>query len=71
MGFINSKLIRRFKDTNDNFYEIRQKNNGHYFLLIKENEKKYAKIIEGNKYKIFNTLKEIHLKTKFIEIKEN
>ena len=65
---INDKLIRKFKDLENNIYTIWQKSNDHYYLTIKENNKNYAKIINGSKYKIFSTLKEIHKNTIFIDL---
>ena len=65
---IKDKLIRKFKDTENNIYEIKQKYNKHYYLTIKEKNKNGAKIINGSKYKIFTILKEIHKNTKFIDI---
>lgn len=65
---INDKLIRKFKDLENNIYTIWQKNNNHYYLTIRENNKNGAKIINGSKYKIFSTLKEIHKNTSFIDL---
>ena len=65
---INDKIIKKFKDTENNIYIIWQKSNKHYYLTIKENNKNGAKIINGSKYKIFYTLKEIHKNTKFIDL---
>lgn len=64
---IKDKIIRKFKDTNNNEYEIRQKNNGHYYLTIKNNNEKGARIINGSKYKIFEKLKQLHKNTTFID----
>ena len=65
---INDKIIRKFKDTNGNNYEIRQKWNGHYYLIIREAGKIEGKIISGSKNKIFSKLQEIHKNTNFIEL---
>jgi hypothetical protein len=60
------KLIRKFKDTNNNEYKIIQKNNKNYYLVIYKNGAKNGTIITGSKYEIFSKLKEIHKGTKFI-----
>lgn len=64
---INDKIIRRFKDKNNNIYEIRKKANNHYYLVVFEKKEKGGKIIEGSKNFIFNYLKEKHKNNKFIE----
>lgn len=64
---IKNKIIRKFKDTNNNEYEIKQKTNGHYYLTIKNKNEKGARVINGSKYKIIEKLKEIHKNTKFID----
>ena len=43
---VKDKIIRKFKDSSNNIYEIRKKANGHCYLIIKENEKGFGKIIE-------------------------
>ena len=43
---IKDKIIKKFKDSENNLYEIRQKNNGHFYLIIKENKNNFGKIIE-------------------------
>lgn len=62
---IKDKLIRKFKDINNNEYKIMQKNNKNYYLVIYKNGVKNGTIITGSKYKIFSKLKEIHKSTKF------
>ena len=65
---VKDKTIRKFKDKNDNEYKIKQKNNGHYYLIIRENRKMEGKIISGSKNKIFAKLQEIHKSTNFIDL---
>lgn len=65
---INDKIIRKFKDIKGNEYEIRQKANKHFYLIVKEKNKNFGKIIEGSKIYILNYLKEKHKNNKFIEI---
>lgn len=65
---IKDKIIRKFKDTNNNFYEIRKKANGHFYLIIHENGKNYGRIFNGNKIEIFKLLQNIHEKVKFKDI---
>lgn len=65
---IQDKIILKFKDLNNNIYEIRQKTNRNYYLTIKKYGKKSAIIFNGSKQKIFNKLQEIHKNTKFINL---
>lgn len=65
---VTDKVVRKFKDTNGNKYEIRKKTNGHYYFVIKENGKNNGKIINGSKNKIFHELQEIHKHTNFIDL---
>lgn len=65
---VNDKIIRKFKDIQENKYEIRQKPNNHFYLIITEKDKNHGKIIEGSKKYIFDYLKEKHKNNKFIEI---
>lgn len=65
---LKDRIIRKFKDINNNEYEIRQKKNRHYYLIIRENSKKEGKIISGSKNKIFAKLQEIHKSTNFIDL---
>lgn len=65
---VKDRTIRKFKDKNDNEYAIKQKNNGHYYLIIRENGKKEGKIISGSKNKIFAKLQEIYKSTNFIDL---
>ena len=65
---VKDRIIRKFKDKNYNEYAIKQKNNGHYYLIIRENGKKEGKIISGSKNKIFAKLQEIHKSTNFIDL---
>lgn len=36
---VKDRIIIKFKDKNDNEYTIKQKNNSHYYLIIRENGK--------------------------------
>lgn len=68
MEIITDKLIRKFKDTENNIYKIYQKTNKHYYLTIKKANENGAEIIEGSKNKVFYILNEIHKNTKFIDM---
>lgn len=62
------KIIRKFKDTKGNRYEIRKKANNHIYLIEFLKNERFGKIINGSQIYIFNYLKEKHKNNKFIEM---
>lgn len=63
---VKDKIVRKFKDSNNNFYEIRKKANGHFCLIVNENGKSYGRIFNGSKIEIFKILQKMHKETNFI-----
>lgn len=54
--YVNSKLIRKFKNNQNTIFEIRKKINNHYYLTEKKANEIGAKTVATTKFEILNFL---------------